>query len=135
LHKVKRHGFYVEGGVHLDEICCWCGLESCRDYRYFKRDGHGPHADGLVTNKRYSRAAKTVLEMYRKAKKPDRIDLKLVEIDIIRMLVAGETKFEIEDRVGMKRHTLTTRLKRMREKYGAKTDIHLIAMTMKAGII
>lgn len=41
------HAVYVEGGVHLDEICCFCGQTRCRnEVMGGGATGHGPYSNG-----------------------------------------------------------------------------------------
>lgn len=44
-HSDTIHAVVVEGGVHVDENCCWCGNSFCHTVLYgaLSPIAHGPH--------------------------------------------------------------------------------------------
>ena len=54
-----RHVVYVDGGVHKDEACCFCGESRCVTVQLYDPGLHGPHLVGGFVNPKDSSFPRT----------------------------------------------------------------------------
>jgi DNA-binding CsgD family transcriptional regulator len=140
LHRwLEPHKIPVEGGVHLDEVCCWCGVQSCRNGYppRRKRFGHGEFAPAGHHSSKYRLAAKRVAILFesRSRKAIDKAMISSDDLDILRMLAAGKRQTEISAESGINADTIANRMKAMAKRMGARTTLQLMAMVSKAQIL
>lgn len=136
FHEGKfQHAVRVEGGAHLDEICCWCEGESCRDIYPGKRYGHGPYAVNLIDNPT-SRANKA-LGVFKKIEKKYRPRTRLIpdQVSILRFLVKGETLASIGKIMGVSQKGMYKRADLIRVKLKAKTLTHAVIIAITNHLI
>lgn len=139
LHKagIEQHQITVEGGVHVDQLCCWCAASSCRDMIAIVRRGHGPYVPpGMKSGRRYANATKIVLEIYNRAHRTvERNMFSGDDLDVMRLLLSGRQHKEIYAALGITSYSYQARLESLRKKVGARTNIQLFMMVAKSNIL
>jgi len=57
------------------------------------------------------------------------------EYRVVQLLAQGARHEEVRLRLGVSKHSITSALKRAREKAGAATNEHLIALLYRTGVL
>jgi DNA-binding CsgD family transcriptional regulator len=124
----------VDGGVHADEVCCWCKSETCRDV-YTMRRRTGDHGDYMPSRdiERHTRTkAKNAIAFYRK-RQPKRVKNPLEPrlIEYLQLLSTGMNKRELMGFFRWTRQTTKGCQAKIRKALGAKTTVHALAIAIR----
>jgi len=123
----------VTGGVHLDQVCCWCGGIACRDELAFDRKGHGPFLQKDLRIKRYSTNAKKVLDVYRRsAPRLTTLSFDSNEVDLARLFMAGLSTEEIKLALKLTTDEFSGRLGRIRKRLKVRTTVQAFMVIAKS---
>lgn len=129
-----QHAVNVECGVHIDQICCWCGTESCRDVINGRRarDSHGERIPSREIERHTGTKVRNALKFFRtnpppKSKNPLTPRYK----EYLELVVKGMTRREILDFFGWTQSGLKSKLSRIRKALGARTTLQAVAIAVK----
>lgn len=121
------------GGLHVDQVCCWCGATGCRDILAISRHGHGRFAPITKLRKRYANDAKRVLAIYNRASsRPTALSFDANEIDMARLFSAGLSNAEVRDALKMTSRQFNDKLRLIRRRLKARTTVQAFMVIAKA---
>lgn len=134
LHKSDNpHNRQVAGGVHMDQVCCWCGGVACRDELAFTRKGHGPFLQKDLRIKRYSTSAKKVLDIYNRASpRLTTLSFDTNEVDLARLFMAGLSVAEIKVALKLSPQSLAQRFAKIRKRLKVRTTVQAFMVIAKS---
>lgn len=138
-HSELQHSLSVHLGIHLDETCCWCGAQGCRDVAGVERapEAHGEFLPSPEVEASSRRRVRRAIRYYRKRSSGKPVtQLTRRQAEYLKAASEGMTGREIMELFGWtsegnERHLRKDILSRL----NAKNIFHAVAISIRNGYI